>query len=350
MTVPGPVTVADFGAAAREIMDTATAAFFNGGAGDEITLWANVTAYESYRLRPFAGLERDVDLSTTVLGQPVAMPIGVAPAARQGLLDPEAEVATARAASALGVPVCISSASSRPLGEVAAAAGEWWYQSYAGFGPGPEVARDLGCGALVLTLDAAVPGHRDRELRAARAAPEHSAFRGGSGYASGEVDFGIRSARAVTWTEVERAVATSGLPVVAKGVMSAEDALRCVESGVSAVWVSNHGGRQLDRAPATVEVLAGIVEAVDGRAEVYLDGGVRRGADVVIGLALGARAVFVGRPVLWGLAFAGERGVRDVLAQLRREVANVMTLVAAPTPDSLGRRHLWQSRGPVARR
>jgi 4-hydroxymandelate oxidase len=270
------------------------------------------------------------------------MPIGIAPTAEHGLAHPDGELATARAAADAGVPVCISTASSVAMEEVAAVAGSpRWFQLYAG--PERAVTEGLirravtaGFEAIVLTSDVAIVGYRDRELASRRRYPASPYYDGHWGHLAPGFDItgtGFRS----TWADLGWILeACDGRPLVIKGVLTAEDAALAVAHGASGVWVSNHGGRQLDRAPATLDVLEEVVAATGGGAEVYLDGGIRRGIDALTALALGARCVFVGRPSVFGLAAAGQAGVAAVLAMLRRELTIALALVGVAGVDHLG--------------
>jgi len=347
------VNLDEYEDAARERLDPVSFDYIAGGAEDEATLQRNRDAYARYLLRPraLAGIEH-VDLSTTVLGTPVSTPILIAPAAYHCLCDPEGEVATARAAQSAGTLMVASTLATRTLEDIAAVGGPVWFQLY--------VYRDravteslvrraeaAGYHALVLTADTPVLGRRERDVRnhfslpaglqmANFADPALSQFlpAGGSelaAYVGSAID------PALSWRDIAWLRSITSLPVVVKGVMCAEDARLAVEHGAAAVVVSNHGGRQLDSAPSTIEVLEEVVAAVGGRCEVYLDGGVRRGTDVVKALALGARAVLIGRPYLWGLAVAGEAGARRVLDLLTAETEMALRLTGCVGASSVVR-------------
>lgn len=322
--------------------------------GDEETARDNLEAFRRRRLRPriLTGLD-DLSTETSVLGTDVAMPLGIAPMAEHALAHPDAELAMCRAAAEAGVPMCVSTASSVPLDRVAGVAAEadapWWFQLYAG--ADREATTSLvrravggGCAAVVLTVDVAVVGYRDRERITRRSLPDSPYYDGHWGHLAPEFDvttIGFRN----SWSDLEWIREACGdCPLVLKGVLTAEDATLAVSHGASAVWVSNHGGRQLDRSPATLDVLREVVEAVAGTTgpdgsgrpvEVYLDGGIRRGIDVVTALAMGARCVFVGRPAMLGLAAEGQAGVAAVLAILRRELHMAMTLIGVARPELL---------------
>ena len=349
----GPINVWDYERLAEEALDEATLAYFAGGAADEHTLRDNVAAFGRWRLRPRVLVDvSTVSTATTVQGEEVAMPILVSPIAYQRMLHPDGEVAVARAAAATGTVMCLSTFATASPAEVAAAAPEapHWFQLY--WHPDRGIAkavldqaREAGFRAVVLTLDLPVLGRRERDLRLGfTLKPEYRL----EIYASGLGDLGaITPASAaelidprLTWRDLEWLRETSALPVIAKGILSPEDARLACEHGCSAVVVSNHGGRQLDRAIASLDALPDVVEAVDGRAEVLMDSGIRRGSDVAIALALGARAVFVGRPAMWGLAARGADGVQHVLELMRDELALALALLGCPSPAELDRSRL----------
>jgi len=300
------VTIGELEAFAKSVMPAAVFDYVASGAGDEITLRENVAAFERRRLIPRMCVEGELDLGTTVLGHQVSMPIGIAPTALHGLVTTDGEIATVAGASAADALYCASSSSSVEIDRIAHGArnGAWWYQYYPGSGrEGAQRAADLGYGAMVVTVDVPTHGYRDREIRAARSHPEDERYRTMWPYTQrGPGVSALAEGTRVTWSDLETLIRDIPVPAVVKGVLSPDDAVRAADLGAEAIWVSNHGGRQLDRVPATLDVLAGIASAVGDRAEVYVDGGIRRGTDVVMALGLGARAVFVGRPVLWGSA------------------------------------------------
>jgi isopentenyl diphosphate isomerase/L-lactate dehydrogenase-like FMN-dependent dehydrogenase len=336
------VRLADFEPLAREVLATEVYDFIAGGSWDEITLAENVAAWERRRLRPRVLVDvARVSTATTMLGAPCALPLAVAPMASQGDLHPDGELATARAAAAAGVPLILSTVSSRSLEEVAAAApgATRWFQLYTDADPRRtretvERAAAAGYAAIVLTVDLPVMGYRERDRRNAFDAPGpwDRAFSVRRGT---ELEPGT-----LTWSDVApiRAWAPD-LPLVLKGLLTAEDARLAVEHGVDAIVVSNHGARQLDRVAAPVDVLEEIADAVAGRCEVWADGGVRRGLDIAIALALGARGVLLGRPVLWALAAGGEAGVARALAIVREELEIALALLGTPAPGAVTRAH-----------
>jgi len=312
-------------AAARERLPDVAYAYYAAGAGLEASVAANPRAWERWWLRPRVLVDvTSVSTGTTVLGTPVRLPVLLAPCAFHRLAHLDAEAATARAAAAAGTVMVVSTHSSLPLEEVVphASAGAW-FQLYCD--PDPEVtatrvrrAEQAGCTALVVTVDAPVWGVRYRGLG------DSAAFAAAAG--STAVSSGATTFLGLDWAAVERLAASTRLPVVLKGILHPDDAARAAAIGVRAVVVSNHGGRQLDGSIPPALALPEVVDAVAGRVEVYVDGGVRSGADVLRALALGARAVLVGRPYLWALTLGGEAGVLALLRRLTLETANAMTL------------------------
>lgn len=331
---------------ARAVLGPGAYDYVAGGADAEQTLADNVSAWSRLRLRP--RVLRDVRQLATgarVLGTSLPTPLMVAPIGFQRVAHPEGEEATtrgARAAGALMVAPTRSSVEFERIGE--AASGPWWCQVYLLRDRGwTEAVVDravaAGATALVLTVDTPFLGRRRREERAGFVFPDGVTManlpeEGRVPDVADRVD-GARQSPAVSFDDLSWLGGTWGLPVVAKGVLRGDDAVACVDAGASAVVVSNHGGRQLDGAVPTAEALEEVVEAVEGRAEVYVDGGIRRGTDVLKALALGARAVLVGRPVIWGLACGGEKGVAGVLGQLREELALAMALCGVPEIEDL---------------
>jgi isopentenyl diphosphate isomerase/L-lactate dehydrogenase-like FMN-dependent dehydrogenase len=347
------VTVADFERAAAAKLDAGVAGYFFGGAGDELTLGENVRAWRGWRLRPraLAGLG-EWSTRAEVLGAEVSMPVLVAPVAYQGLVDPEGERAMARAAAAAETVMCLSTLATsrpRPVAE-AAPGGRRWFQLYCFRDEGVTramIAEAVDCGyeAIVITVDAPRGGNRERDRRTGFAIPEEIGVPSveaalGSGRAiTIEETFDLMEP-ALSWSDLAELTADCAAPVLVKGVLTAEDGALAVEHGAAGVVVSNHGGRQLDRCLATADALPEVVDAVEGRAAVLVDGGIRRGVDVAIALALGADAVLVGRPALWGLAVGGEAGARRVLELLRAELELTLALCGCASPAELGRAHL----------
>ena len=337
---PLPLSVNDYEPLAREMMHPSAWAYYSAGAGDEVTLRREREAFDRLRLVPrvLRGVDR-ADTSTAVLGTPIRAPIMVAPTGVQALAHPEGECATARAAGDAGTLMAVSTGSSRRLEDVSAATvGPLWFQLYVYEGARHFAealvrrAENAGYGAIVLTVDSPRWGLKERFARVEDELPP------GTGMASIEEELAeeAREPAALTWEDVAWLRSLTGLPVVLKGILHPEDAALAVEHGARGVVVSTHGGRQLDGVQASAEALPGVVEAVAGRAEVYLDGGVRRGTDVLKALALGARGVFVGRPALWGLAVDGAGGVRRVMEVLREELELAMVLAGLPDLESVG--------------
>ena len=346
-----PVNVADYAALAARKVDPKVWCFFEGGAGDEVSLRANAAAYGRWRLRPRVLVDVEgTSAATTVLGTPVSMPLLVAPFAMQRLLDPEGEVATARAAAAAGTLLCVSTATSVTHPEIAAAAGDAprWLQLYVlrdRQRTRDHLAEALECGysAVVLTVDVPRLGRRERDLRLGFRIPADLPLpyvRGTAPRHDETTAQHFATSPSLTWADLEWIAAESGLPLVLKGILTREDAALAVAHGVAAVFVSNHGGRQLDGVAAGLDALPEVVEAVAGRCEVYVDGGVSRGADVLKALALGARAAFAGRAVAAGLAVGGEAGVRDVLSILHDEIELGLALLGCTSPAQVTRAHV----------
>jgi isopentenyl diphosphate isomerase/L-lactate dehydrogenase-like FMN-dependent dehydrogenase len=347
-----PVCVADFERLAEDRLDPGAFGYYAGGAGDEHALAENVEAWRRLRLRPRVLVDVSrVSTATTVLGTEVSMPVLVAPTAIQRLAHPDGEPGMARAAAAAGTVMCLSTLATASPFEVAAAApgAPRWFQLYVFRDRGVtralvEGAADNGYGAIVLTVDAPRLGRRERDLRTGFRVPEEivvpslAALGGWAGATPLELLGAIDPA--LGWRDLEELRGASGLPLVLKGVQTGEDAALAVEHGVDALVVSNHGGRQLDAVAPTAELLPEVVEAVAGRVEVYVDGGIRRGSDAVKALALGARAVLVGRPPLWGLACDGEAGARRVLELLRDEVELALALCGCTSPGEVRPEHL----------
>ncbi|HVE79906.1 MAG TPA: alpha-hydroxy acid oxidase [Gemmatimonadaceae bacterium] len=341
-------------ALARSRLPRDTYDYFAGGANDEVTLRENEAAWGRvalrYRVLTGAGPR---DLSTTVLGQPVALPVLIAPTAYQRLAHPEGELATARAADAAGTVMVLSTLATTAVEVVRSATRQpLWFQLYIYRDRGAtsalvERAEAAGCDALVLTVDAPVLGRRERDVRNRFHLPMgvdvgHAV---GTGLHAPPTTDDSRIAQhfaeqmddALSWRDVEWLRGMTQLPVVVKGVVRGDDARLAAYHGAAAVVVSNHGGRQLDTAVATARALPEVVDALAGRCEVLVDGGVRRGTDVVKALAYGARAVMLGRPVLWGLAAGGEAGVRRVLSLLGEELDRALALCGCATPARVGR-------------
>jgi 4-hydroxymandelate oxidase len=345
------VNLADYESHAREVAGDATLDYYDGGANDEITLRENTAAFG--RIAVYPRVLRGVgerDLSTTVLGIPVPTPTIVAPVALVGRFHADGEAPVARAASRAGSIVTLSTFSVTPVEDVvAAASGPVWFQLY--------IYRDrsasealvrrveaAGCSAIQLTVDTPVVGRRERDVRNDFALPKGlwapnltadgelppalAADASGSPFAAALhqlVDPNL------TWDDLAWLTSLTDLPVLVKGVLRADDAGRAMDAGAAGVVVSNHGGRQFDTAPAAIDALRPVVDAIGDRGEVLVDSGIRRGADILKAIAMGARAVQVGRPVVWGYVVDGEQGVTDVLTLLRNELDLAMALAGCRT-------------------
>ena len=353
-----PVCVADYEQLAETRLEAGAFGYYAGGAGDEWALAANVEAWKRQRLRPRVLVDvSDVSTATTVLGTPVSMPLLVAPTAIQRLAHAEGEEGMARAAAAAGTVMCLSTLATATPGEVAAAApaGQRWFQLYVFRDRGitrslVDQAVEHGYGAIVLTVDAPRLGRRERDLRSGFRVPEEIRVPSLAAIGSWEGATPLELLGAIdpslTWDDLDELRSQSPLPFILKGVQTGEDAALACDRGVDAIVVSNHGGRQLDAVAATADLLPEIVEAVDGRLEVYVDGGIRRGADVVKALALGARATLAGRAPLWGLACDGAAGAQRVLELLRDEIELALALCGCTSPEQVSRGHVSTIDGP----
>jgi 4-hydroxymandelate oxidase len=348
------ISVADYAQAARRNLPKDVFDYYEGGALDEITLRENTAGWERLKLyyRVLAGVEKR-DMTTTVLGQPISMPIAVAPTAFHKLACESGEIAVARAAKVVGTLFILSSLSNTAMESVfAEAASPRWFQLY--------IYRDraitlelvkraevAGAEAIVLTVDAPGLGTRERDARNSFRLPDGLAVENlaplGKGKFPEVTGSGLAAYVRANFKEdlglddLDWLCRSTRLPVVVKGVCRGDDARRAAEHGAKAIVVSNHGGRQLDTAPATCEVLPHVVDAAGDRCEIYVDGGIRRGSDVLKAVALGARAVLVGRPILWGLSVAGEQGAINILEIFRRELDEAMLLCGCTKLSDIGR-------------
>jgi isopentenyl diphosphate isomerase/L-lactate dehydrogenase-like FMN-dependent dehydrogenase len=350
------ISIADYERAAADMLPAGPFGYFAGGAADERTLRENVEAWGRICFRPRVLVDVSAtSTSTTLLGTPISMPVVVAPMALQRMAHPDGELGMARAAASAGTIMTLSTLASSSPAEVAAAApgSPRWYQTYVTKDRG--VSRALldqavaaGFTAVAITVDAPVPGRRERDYRtgfrvpAGVRIPAVEAALGRSEGVSVAEFFSIVDS-SLTWDDLERFISECPLPVLVKGIQTAEDARMARQHGVSAVVVSNHGGRQLDGVPATADVLPEVVDAVGDSMDVLVDGGIRRGTDIAAALALGARAVMVGRPMLWGLAVDGSAGARSVLDILRAELANALALLGCAAPADVRPSHVVAS-------
>lgn len=350
-----PINLLDFEALARARMDRGAFDYYAGAAGDEWTLAANRQAFDRIALRPRVLVDvSTIRPATTLLGQALSFPVMLAPTALNRLGHPDGELAAARAAHAAGTVMVVSTNASCSLEEIAAVAtGSLWFQLYVY--RDRQVTRDLlhraeahGYRALMLTVDMPRMGRRERDMR------NHFALPSGVTMRNLEVAGRPDAARwaadssfiqyvhdqldpSLTWDAVQWLQSSTTLPILIKGVLTSEDAERAIAAGAAGIVVSNHGGRQLDGAVATIDALPEIADRVEGRVPILVDGGIRRGIDVLKALALGARAVLIGRPYLWGLAAAGEDGVSRVLALLRAELELAMALTGCPDVCAIDR-------------
>jgi 4-hydroxymandelate oxidase len=361
------LTGAALEARARQLLPRAVYDYYAGGSETETTLHEAPLAWHRWRLRPrmLSGVAAP-DLTTTLLGTPVSSPIGVPPWALQRMAHPDGELATAAACARAGTLMTVSTTATVPLAQVAAVAPDSakWFQLYQVHGPAytddlVRRAADAGYRALVLTVDLPILGRRLRDIANDFQLPEGLVMAnhpdqadirsdaempappvGGSGVSVRRLSQALDSAdKTPPWTyaAVEHFAGLTDLPVVVKGVLRGDDAVGCLDAGASAVWVSTHGGRQVDRAISSAAALVDVVSAVSERAEVYVDGGIRSGTDALVALVLGARAVFCGRPIIWGLATGGADGVAAVLARLRAELVHSMTLCGVASVERVPR-------------
>ncbi len=347
------INLFDLERAARERLPAPVWDYVAGGAEDELTVAENRLAFQRLKLRPrvLTGV-READLSTRVLGQPVSLPVLLAPTTPQRIVHVAAERAMAGAAVAEETIAVIGTESQYDLPELTALAPDrLWFQLYP-YGDQAIITRLVqkvetsGCRALVITVDTVRGARRERNLRNRFRIPDEieTPVLMGIGLDDDRIAdplqrhgyLGSLPVLSLTWADLSWIRAATSLPIILKGVMTGEDAALAAEHGVHGVIVSNHGGRQLDGAAATIDVLPEVVSATGGRIEILLDGGIRRGTDVLKALALGASVVLIGRPAIWGLGFDGEAGVRLALRLLREEIANAMVQVGVGTISDIG--------------
>ncbi len=351
------ISVADYEALAQSRMEASAWDYYAGAAGDERTLAENAAAFGRIKLLPRVLVDVSrIDTTVTAVGEPLSMPIMLAPTAFNKLAHPDGEIAASRAAAGAGTLMVASTIATCTLEEIAQAApGPRWFQLYVYKERAVTtelVARAEAAGyrAIVLTVDTPVLGRRERDARNDFALPAGMGIANFAGlkerleHAPGWGPGSSFSAyvhnlfdATLTWATVEWLRKLTRLPILLKGILTPEDARTAVSAGAAGIIVSNHGGRQLDDAIATIDALPAITDAVGGSAEVYVDGGIRRGADVFKAMALGARAVLIGRPYLWGLAANGEQGVRDVLEILRSELELAMALTGRASISAIDR-------------
>ncbi len=334
--------VAEAEVSARGRLPEEVFGYFAQGAADGVTAAEAVAAWDRFRFLPRVLVDvTHVDAGTTVLGTEVDTPYLVAPMTLQRAAHPDGELATARAAAAMGSLMVVSSNAGTPFSAIGETGVPWWLQMYvtadrARTVPVVERAIAAGARALVLTADTPIVATKRAGRRPVAGVVDPAWLRVNFGDQAGDAEV-VEKAADLGPQDVAWLADQFGLPVVVKGVLDPVDARRCTDAGAAAVWVSNHGGRQLDRAVATADALPDIVDAVGEGVEVYVDGGLRRGAHALAAAALGARAVFLGRPVLWALADAGEPGVARLLRELHSELHETLRLSGQPALTAVGR-------------
>lgn len=335
--------LSQFASAARAILSPMAWSYFHGGADAQLTRRKNARAYARWDLWPRVLVDVSrCDPGVTLLGERLATPLIVAPMAYQKLAHPDGEIATARGAEAAGARMTVATLATISVEDVAAATpAAKWFQLYVHKDRGftrtlVERARDAGYRGLVLTVDVPVLGRRLGSLRSAFRLPDGMTM-ANLGASPDLHEVAARHDASLGWKDLEWLASLSGMPILVKGILRGDDAARAADSGVAGIVVSNHGGRQLDGAPATLDALPGVLDAVAGRCPVLIDGGIRWGSDVLKALALGATAVMIGRPVLWGLACGGADGVARVLGILTEELVRAMALAGCPDLASIPR-------------
>jgi len=340
--VDEPVNVADYEELARARLDPGAYGYYVGGANDELTLRDNVEAYRRWQLRP--RVLRDVgspSTAATVLGEEVALPVLVAPVAYQRAAHPQGELGMAEGARAAGTIMCLSTFATTSPADVAATGVKRWFQLYVPRNEelGRELCRqaaELGFGALVVTVDLPVSGRRERDHRSGWTLPARLEIPSVGLRGLKPHEFVREMSPSVTWDDVGSFAAEAGLPVILKGILTAEDALRAREAGVDGIVVSNHGGRQVDGAVASLDALVEVRDALP-EAVVLMDGGIRCAADVVKAMALGADAVLLGRPYAYALAVGGQRGVEELIQNLMAEIDLTLALAGGHSIRELDR-------------
>ncbi len=351
-----PINVADYERLAGEKLDAGPLGYFSGGAGDELTLRENREAWRRWRLRPRMLVDvGEVSTATELLGTEVSMPIVIAPVAFQRMAHSDGEEGMARAAAEAGALMCVSTIATARPSDVARAApeGHRWFQLYVFRDRAItqaliDEAVEFGYEAIVLTIDAPRLGWRERDMRQGFVIPPEVTVPSVASVLGADTPIGPAEAFALvdptlTWSDLEELVRSCDLPVLVKGVLTAADAELALEHGAAGVVVSNHGGRQLDGVAPGAEALPEVAEVLAGRGSLLVDGGVRRGTDVLVALALGADAVMVGRPALWGLAADGQAGAARVLKILQAEFELALTLAGCPSPAAVSAEHVSQA-------
>ncbi len=360
-TAAMPLNVMEYEEAARRVLAPMAFDYIAGGSGDEVTLRANRAAFGRWCLVPrvLRGVGNP-DLGTTVLGQQIDLPVLFAPVAFHRLAHDQGEKASAGAARSAGTIFIAGTSSTYPLEEIAPRAGLWWFQLY--MYRDRDLTRRLvqraeaaGAGALVVTVDTPLLGRREADERNRFVLPDGLSFANFLGTDVASMSEGSEGSNlstyfrsnldtTLTWADLDWLASITSLPVIPKGILHPDDARQAVEHGARAIVVSNHGGRQLDSAIPTLDALPAVVDAVAGGVEVLLDGGVRRGTDVIKALALGARAVMIGRPYIWGLAVDGEQGAQRVVEILREEISLDLTLCGCASVQEVKRGLVTQAR------
>jgi 4-hydroxymandelate oxidase len=334
------VSLYDYEKAARDKLSAEVWDFIAGGVGREVSLRRNCTAFDEVSLVPrFMVDVSERSTSTTVLGKQISFPVMTAPAGTQGRVYPDGDLAMTRAAGSAGTIAVVPMAAEYSLEHLAdVASGPLWFQL---FHYGNELTEELvtraeaaGYAAICVTVDTVAGSRKDRDLHNRYVANRDKAFASLAGTPEAAA-FTQRRPAVLTWSDLDRLASMTGLPIVIKGIMSPADAVLAAEHGAGGIVVSNHGARSRDGTQSTIEALPAIADAVGDRIEVFLDSGVRRGIDVVRALALGARAVFIGRPGFWGLVVDGEKGVRSVLDILRNEFDLAMASCGKTSPSEL---------------
>jgi 4-hydroxymandelate oxidase len=352
---PEIVCLTDFEPVAQQKLSHVAWEYINAGAADELTVRWNKEAYQRIRLKPRVLVDvSKLDPRVTLFGQEHDFPILLAPTSAHKLMHPDGELATARGAGAAGATMVVSSFSSTSLEDIAAVTkSPLWFQLYAQTDRGftQELVRRAeasGYRALCLTVDAPVSGVRNREARAKVQLPSlpnlsglKATVSGGSYRTDAREIYSTILDPALSWKDLEWLCSFAKVPVLVKGVLNPDDADRAVKAGGAGIIVSNHGGRNLDTVPATVDALPLVADKVSGRVPVLLDGGIRRGTDVLKAIALGANATLIGRPYLYGLGAAGETGVTSVLKILQREFEMAMALTGRTSITGIDRSVLW---------
>ena len=353
-----PVNLFEYEPVARERLSQIAYDYIVGGAADEITLRRNRERFDGILLKPRVLVNvSKIDTRLELFGQQFDFPILLAPAAYQKIMHPEGELAAARGAGAAGATLVVSTFATTAIEDIArSATARLWFQIYVQ--RDRAFTRDLiqraeaaGCQALMITVDTPILGLREREKRSSFTLPpgmERENLKMLGSEATRAEHFKESAMYSILdptldWDRIGWMRSVARVPVILKGILTPEDARLAAEQGVSGILVSNHGGRNLDTVPATIEALPAVVEAIEDRIPILLDGGVRRGTDVVKALGLGARAVLIGRPYLWGLAAGGSAGVQRVVELLRAELVGAMTLCGTPTLAHINRNVLWPS-------